>query len=627
MSFETVYQVKVRYSVDNRAGNAVSGLEQGTKQLGAAARSTGLDLMRMGAAVVGAFGAQQAGKALIGFNATVEDTRLQIAGMLALTKKTDLSAQVGVADRLYSSLQKRAASLPGTTAEYAQMLGMLTQPLSAAGGGLRDLEDLTVNSVVAAKALGIQWDVAARDIDQALRGQFHSVDQFTGKILGSMGYTGEEGRAKFNQMSAEARFKALNAALMQKQLDQLATAQGQSFRGVLSTLQDTLEQTAGKVGLPLFKRITSEIKLWNEWGDKNGRRISEVAKSLGDGLVTGFNAVKSAVMLIVEHADTIAMLGKIWLASRVGGLATGAMAGIRGAFGAVAGAGSAVTGAAATKLTMGTLGAAVPALAQTAAVSYAVGSIFNSATGLSHMLANLALDKTSMQFDRVRSSADALAASLQAAADANPKQVAAMTNLIGARENLQQQANVVLDLMRAQQTLSTSPFDRDARERYARARKGMEDLGIDDADVKRYGGAQGFADAMLARAGALQGQQAALGIGGAVAWEIGIRQLTEYQRQTLDETKAQQDLLSYINQQLSKGLPIAPSSVMEILRRDTDDPTGKHKSLAEKPKVTVHINRIEVQSDDPDRMAFGLVEAFRDAAKNPSSALAALREG
>jgi hypothetical protein len=64
------------------------------------------------------------------------------------------------------------------------MAGMLTQPITDAGLGMKDLEDLTVNSVVAAKALGYQWDLAARDIDQALRGQFHATDPFAGKMLG-----------------------------------------------------------------------------------------------------------------------------------------------------------------------------------------------------------------------------------------------------------------------------------------------------------------------------------------------------------------------------------------------------------------------------------------------------------
>ena len=48
---------------------------------------------------------------------------------------------------------------------------------------------------------------------------------------------------------------------------------------------------------------------------------------------------------------------------------------------------------------------------------------------------------------------------------------------------------------------------------------------------------------------------------------------------------------------------------------------------ATKPKVSVTINRIEVESNDPDRFVFGMVEAFRDYRKNPGSALSSAIEG
>lgn len=256
------------------------------------------------------FGGALLGKSLIGFNADVQETKTQIAGMLALTKKTDLADQVAVADQLYANLQKRAASLPGTTAEYAQMLGAVTQSITDAGLGLQDLEDITVNAVVGAKAFGISWDVAARDIDQALRGQFHSVDQFTGKILGSIGFKGESGRKKFNAMSQKERGETLKRALTQKQLTQLAEAQGNSFRGVLSTVQDTIQQFFGRVGAPLFKAITTELKSWIKWLDANKERVDAFAQSVGAGLVVAFGAVKSAVLGVVdvinffiEHAE------------------------------------------------------------------------------------------------------------------------------------------------------------------------------------------------------------------------------------------------------------------------------------------------------------------------------------
>lgn len=645
MSFSTTYDVRVKYAVESRgAGQATTGLRDATRQLGSEAKRTSGELGKMAVAVVGAFGAQRAGAALIGFNSTVQDTQLQIAGMLALSKKTDLVDQVGRADKLYESLQRRAATLPGTTMEYARMAGMLTQPITAAGLGLKDLEDLTVNSVVGAKALGVEWQAAARDVDQALRGQFHSTDVFTGKILGSMGYEGEEGRAKFNALSATKRAEALKGALMQRQLTQLASAQGATFGGVVSTLQDTIEKTLGKVGLPLFKTITAEVKAWNSWLDKNDRKVSEMAKTIGEHIVTGFRYIKGVAEFLVGHADTFIAIGKIWLATKVGGMMTAAISGGKngvGAFGDLrawsrregdrfnpeTGAYEVTkAGAGRQRVGIGNIAGSLPLLAQSAAVGYAFGSIINEATGLSHALATLALDRTSKQFEQVNKAADALTASLQRAADANPDQAAAMTNLTGSIDNYRLMANIAADVARAPMSRDRegNEFAGDAARAKMRA---LQEMGVGADDISRAGGIKAYADAMAAKAQQLEQQKAQLIATGADAWEMGLMSLTEYQRQTLDSAKAQQDLLAYINNSIAKGIPIAPKTITEILRADTDDPQGKHKAMNEKPKVNVHIARIEVQSDDPDRMAFGLIEAFRDAAKNPSSAFASLREG
>lgn len=665
MAYSTVYDVRVRYSVDNRAGRTgTQGLTDDVRKLGTEAKRTTGIFGRLGVAVVGAFGARAAGKALIGFNATVEDTKNQIAGMLALTKKTDLVDQVATADRLYKNLQKRAASLPGTTAEYAQMLGMLTQPITNAGGTLKDLEDLTVNAVVGAKALGVSWDVAARDIDQALRGQFHSVDQFTGKILGSMGFTGEEGRKKFNEMNQGARMDTLRAALMQKQLTQLAAAQGNTFAGSLSTLQDSIEQFLGKVGVPLFRAITAEIKSWNKWIDANGRKVDEIASKLGAGLVDGFRFVKDALSFLVDHADMLIMIGKVWAGVKLGGMLSSGLASLGGGgagalsglFGGGAWGGQAgffrgardrfnpetgeyeFTKAGRGRQAVGGLKGAMEnagLLGQAAGVGFAIGSIINNATGLSRSLSGAvevngklydASDRTTRQFIKLEREGARLEESLRRAADANPKGPTAIRNLQGQALDYRQQANLVRDAFAAYQTAQRTGSFADQAE-FMRRKQIAEEAGLSMSDIMKAGGPQSFITSMQAKAGALDARTTGAGLGTVAAMTLGVAKLTEYQRKTLETELAQEEISRYMVQQLASGKLINPDTVMEILRRNTADPEGKHKNVADKPKVNVTIQRIEVQSDDPDRMAFGLVESFRDAAKNPSGALAALREG
>ena len=239
-------------------------------------------------------------KSGIQFNATMEESRLKIAGMLALTNHSSLSSELGTADTLVANLQRRAATLPGTTSEYIAMLGMLAQPLSDAKLGIQDMEDMTVNSVVAAKALGIQWEVAARDVDQAVRGQFHSVDPFSGKVLGSIGYKGEEGRSRFNQLSQQKRALEIKRALMQPQFTELGAEQGKAFSGRLSTLQDTWEQFKGKVTKPLFTVLGEQIMKANAWLDANQAKVAAAANAIGGALVDAFHAAQAGAAFLVD---------------------------------------------------------------------------------------------------------------------------------------------------------------------------------------------------------------------------------------------------------------------------------------------------------------------------------------
>lgn len=323
----TTYRVETLYDITDRASDKLKKVEKEAAAAAVSSQRLGSALAAIGGVFVGSrvFGAGKS--ALIDFNATVQDTKNTIGGMMALATKSDLNDNLARADRLYSNLQRRAATLPGTTAEYVAMAGMITQPIMDAGLRMKDLENLTVATVVGAKSLRVEAGAAARDIDQALRGQYHSVDVFTGKLLGAMGYSGEAGRKKFNALDAQKRASELMKAVDTKQIRQLAEAQGGTFTGVMSTLQDNFEQLAGKVGKPLFEAVTKEIKSWVDWLGKNQAKIDAFAKTVGEGLVSGFRSIKSAAMWVVDHAETLLTIGKVWAGVKVAGMLGGGIGG------------------------------------------------------------------------------------------------------------------------------------------------------------------------------------------------------------------------------------------------------------------------------------------------------------
>jgi hypothetical protein len=659
----TAYDIKLRYSVDGSAARTgTRGVIKDAKELQQTTDRVTSSMVRMGGAIVAAFGARAAGKALIGFNASIEDTRQGIAGMLALSKKTDLSDELANADRLMGNLQKRANKLPGTTAEYAAMAGMLAQPITAAGLGMKQLEDMTVNTVVASKALRVEASVAARDVDQALRGQYHSVDVFTGKLLGSIGYAGEEGRAKYNALDPQKRASELQRAIMQKQIDQLSSAQGQTFTGALSTLQDTVEQTLGKIGLPLFKAITAEIKTWNAYLDRNSNTVGDWAKSIGGTLVDAFGVVKSAVGFIVNHADMLIMIAKAWAAVKIGGAISGGLGSVlKGGGGTLArisafGAGRSDNGRTDGGLgweggykseigrgraswKAGGIGGALPALGQALGAGLAIGTTFNELTGASHTLAGMfeaihpRMDATSTKFDQLEASMTALdAATAKAARDSEGKTGLGAgfggipaSNLQGLIASYKEHVNLADDVRRLTSggIIDQLRNKNEAMDKYAAFQSSGGDVSkveFERAEIIR-----------LTEQGNLQRSQAEQ------AWLRGLDGLDGTQLKLLDQAQSQTAVLEFIQRGGlvgmlgGEGSPFA-SAFGGMVSEDAairsvmmgDAPGAK---MNEKPKVNVTIQRIEVQSDDPDRFAFGMIQAFRDAAKNPSSALSALREG
>lgn len=651
MAFSTVYDVKLRYSVDNRASRGVQGLTNDTRQLKKEVAETSGMFAKLGAGVGAYFGLREGAKALIGFNSTVEDTKLQIGGMLALARKTDLTDELKNADRIYASLQKRAATLPGTTQEYVKMAGAITQPIIDAGLTMKDLEDLTVNSVVAAKGLGEQWEVAARDIDQALRGQFHATDPFASKVLQSIGYKGEEGRSKFNAMNAEKRASELKRGLSLPQWEQLAKASGQTFSGALSTLQDTIGQFVGKIGLPLFQAITAEVKRWNEYLDKNNDIVQSTAKTLGEGLVTGFRVVKDALGFLVSHADTLLAIGKVWAAVKIGGMLTGlggkagGLAGtIKDKLGWFRGASDSFDAegnyqhspGGAGRQRVGLKGAAQNAgmLLGAGLAGYELGNLLGldavgSQIGTSFAKFTGRMGETEIEFERLTRSSELLDAAIKQAADTQAgKNATSLSNAMGGVSLYRRQLAAMEDYIRE---VKQEPDTMDKLSMVGRMSVGgnaymsgnaLEALGIDPNTITNE-----TVNSIKQKISEMESASGLTYVMGKGALEVGISQLTDYQKQTLDQAQAQNQVMNYIYMRLRDGLPIEPASILDMIKAATADPGGTHKSLADKPNVNVHIARIEVQSDDPDRMAFGLLESFRDAAKNPSSALSALREG
>jgi hypothetical protein len=578
----TTYEVNLKYALEDRATGGIKGIDRGLRDAAASSNSLSSGLGRLAGVVAGVFGIREAKKALIDFNDGMEQSKITAAGLLQLNLGGSFVDNMSRATEVVSRLQQEAKTSIGTTEDMMRMFSMLAQPLSSAGASMDDFVNLTKASVVASRAMGIASEVAARDVDQAIRGQFHSVDQFTGKILGPMGFVGEAGRAKFNALSQGDRLNTMRKALNQPAIADMAKAQGDSFAGVLSTFQDNLQIAFGKIGLPLFKEITAEIKRWNEWIDKNGAALESFGRGLGKDLASAFQYLRGTAAFFVEHKDLLLALAKTWAALKLTSMAAGGIGevvgGLRGFGGGLAGVTEALNGKAGVIGGLGGLAtnalSTAGNLAALGVAAYQLGSWIGTWIGEHRTGAKVneviaggtgqAILKDVALFQRFQAAGDE---HLQAAAVEKFK--TSLDKFLG-RAGLSTDTGA-LDIGRTTGMLSS---DRELRSEIAR-----------QLDVRT----QLYTAGGAAYRGSFSDDPEAL-------------------------AKALAQYLDPIMQDVRTGMKAIPE-------------TTKKATNADKPKVNVTIQRIEVASNDPDRFVIGMTTAVRRAIANPGQAKRVLREG
>ncbi len=617
MSTTTTYDVALRYRLDDKAGK---GADELAHKLGHAAhQSNELShaLGHLGALAGGALGIHGLYKGFVEFNKEVENAKISLTAMVEGGFGGSFQWARGQAEALFSEFQKFSQQTPMTTKEMLEFSRSVAMGVQGAGGSIKDIINVTEQGAVAAKAYGFEASLAGREITEMLQGNIKSTEPFT-KALASAGHKSLE---DLRAMTAEQRLVFLKSTLNSPALKDAVASMSTSFSGVTSTLVDKLEILMGKVGLPLFKAITNEVGDWNKWIDKNEVAIDHFASSVANGLVDAFHTVKEIFTFIYDHSDTFIAIGKVWAAIKIGNMLGGGLLGGSGGLGGMLGN----LGTSTSKLGVGqVLGPAMTAglagyelgkLMGLDKVGESLGDWAAHLTGRTNKFADSIEQITEStklleqaQHDAAtRMGQEGFASRMQGVQDQRETQIAALSRALGTSENDTSFAGI---------------------QKQAAAKDALKAAGVTDMDINQAGGMRQLMFSLRDQSELTRKQQIeTTGDTTGLMSLMNSSLMTDYQRQTLNEAKAQNELFGYMNMHLAKGIPVNISEVLDILRNNTADPEGKHKNIAEKPKVNVTIHRIEVQSDDPDRFVFGMVQSFRDAAKNPSSALATLREG
>lgn len=362
----TVYDINTRYTTEDRSSKTMLGM-------GGAADQLWGKLSRVGALLAGGWLTQKAKSSFIDFNAGLESMQAGMQANIAMNRAGVLSFDEAgtAATGMVDAFQRMAAASPATTKEFVGFADMITGPLLRAGGTIEDIKRATYGGVLGSNVFHIDAEQASRDIESVLAGTLSAKDRFARALLEPMGYT----TAAINAMDGKKRLKVLLGALENPSLIRAGQKIADTWNGQWSTLVDNIEMGLGKVGIPLFKQVTAEVKSWNTWLDRNKATVEDLGRKAGKYLVDGFHALKDGVASIVDHKDTLLQIAAGYLALKSltgeGGVVSAALkgtrfAGVPGAIGTGIGLGAAgyavgssgPNGSQALGVGMGVLGAA-----------------------------------------------------------------------------------------------------------------------------------------------------------------------------------------------------------------------------------------------------------------------------
>jgi hypothetical protein len=536
----------MRDNVSNEAKRMTSQLRE-SANAGEGLKRT---LLGIAGAVGVGFGFASFKKHFVDFNSEMEQAKLTTAGFMAMSGLGTFNDDLGEADKLVKQYTLDARASIGTTADFVDMSKNLTAAVTGAGGSVADLHDMTKGLVISSKAMGMDPHFAAMETEEALMGVLTMRNRYAKKILQSIGYAGEEGRSRYQQLSADKRLSEFKRALGSAWLADLASAQEHSMAGATSTFMDNAQLAAMRAGKALFEAIKVDLNKWNEYLIANGESIDRIAESLGHKLVTGFTAIKDLTVFIAEHWKGIAL---IFGTLKVGGFVSG-LAGSGGLAGMAAGSSGALASmfalAVKSRTSYDSLGMGITApmkLSQFGAqLGIATVALTGFAVGLS-ALVNAGLNAQSERIGRIAS---------QGAGTMGATLAAAKRGFGGENELRQQLYSAGL--------ASDSGIDRKAFARAFRESNQDVDVWAKGLGLKSGGYVDDILNLLARRLAVWTPDRSGLNTGG-MGW-------------------------------MDKYNIAAPKD------------TGK------KGDIKVTIQRIEVTSDDPDRFAFGLDELVQTAA-------------
>ncbi len=593
----TVYDVKIQYSLDDKASAALDHLSAKADETAHHVGSIKEGMLALGELFLGKEALAKGKELFIDLNSQMEEMEVKMSTMLEYNMGTPFEEAEVATKKLISGWLKFSEITPMTGIQITDFGTKMSSAVLAVGGSLEDLDRLSRKGSIVGNLLGGKGglDQAGLQFREALAGNVRKTQLINQQLLGP--YLKQQGLSidNFNALTGSKRLEVMLGAVEKMAGSGGVKAQAKGWEAVISTLEHKIEMLGMKVGDKLFGALKTDVYAINQWLSNHPKELEAFAENFSSALMTGFRAVKDSIMWLVDHKETLMALGAAWglgkLAGPLGGNA--GAGGFAGMGGLLKGFGSASTRSGWNAEAMGKLangGIDIQSIVQRAGLGIALSHLTNDFSQLHPAIGtfNTGLSAVLMGMSSLPGPIGFVAGALEALFQG-------LQWIVGKLDSLQAD-----DVKKAGDYLAMSSLFSGQNSANANART-----------IFRRSQEMGAID------------------------EYGHLKSTKFQQSMLNQ--ASEGKVDLSGKDMSRMAIMAASAIDTLSVKDkwammhpggkpADDPTAG-KPTGKAANVNVNIQKIEVASDDPDRFVFGMTKAFEKLNRNRTQAEGTLRRG
>lgn len=194
----------------------------------------------------------------------LEDKSIQLTGVVAAATESEYGKVAASTRELFEGFKKDAVTSAGETQDFVDTASKIAAPILGAGKSMAELQEITKGVISTAPALGVEFKQAGSDVMRMLQGSAGADLPFF-QALKAIPSLGLDSAEAFNKLSPEKRIATIQKALTNPAFTAASDAMGNTWTGLLSTMQDQLKSLGGLIAGPTFEVAQGIFKDLTGW--------------------------------------------------------------------------------------------------------------------------------------------------------------------------------------------------------------------------------------------------------------------------------------------------------------------------------------------------------------------------